>query len=75
MPVCHFLNRWTNGSTNAWRLWSLKSCRFCWRNMAVEHGGDNVRTNTIAPGLIKTYFAKALWDNPEILQVATSRRQ
>ncbi|MEC7721844.1 MAG: SDR family oxidoreductase, partial [Pseudomonadota bacterium] len=42
------------------------------RNMAVEHGGDNVRTNAIAPGLIKTYFAKALWDNPEILEVATS---
>ena len=42
------------------------------RNMAVEHGEDNVRTNAIAPGLIKTYFAKALWDNPEILEVATS---
>jgi NAD(P)-dependent dehydrogenase (short-subunit alcohol dehydrogenase family) len=38
------------------------------RNMAVEFGTDNVRVNTIAPGLIKTDFAKALWDNPEILK-------
>lgn len=42
------------------------------RNMAVEHGGDNIRTNAIAPGLIKTYFAKALWDNPEILETSTA---
>jgi NAD(P)-dependent dehydrogenase (short-subunit alcohol dehydrogenase family) len=38
------------------------------RNMAVEFGTDNVRVNTIAPGLIKTDFAKALWDNPDILK-------
>lgn len=38
------------------------------RNLAVEFGPDNVRVNTIAPGLIKTDFAKALWDNPEILK-------
>ena len=42
------------------------------RNMAVELGPDNVRVNCIAPGLIKTDFAKALWDNPDTLKRATS---
>ncbi len=42
------------------------------RNLAAEFGADNVRVNCIAPGLIKTDFAKALWDNPEILESATS---
>ncbi len=42
------------------------------RNLSAEHGHDNVRTNCIAPGLIKTYFAKALWDDPKILEVSTS---
>jgi NAD(P)-dependent dehydrogenase (short-subunit alcohol dehydrogenase family) len=31
-----------------------------------------VRVNCIAPGLIKTDFAKALWDNPETLKRSTS---
>ncbi|SDO74906.1 NAD(P)-dependent dehydrogenase, short-chain alcohol dehydrogenase family [Lutimaribacter pacificus] len=35
------------------------------RNLAVECGGDNIRVNCIAPGLIKTAFSKALWDDPE----------
>lgn len=43
------------------------------RNLAVEYGGDNIRVNAIAPGLIKTYFSKALWDNPEILKSSTER--
>ena len=34
------------------------------RNLAWEFGSDNVRVNCIAPGLIKTDFAKALWDDP-----------
>lgn len=42
------------------------------RNLAVEYGKHNVRANCIAPGLIKTYFAKALWDNPDILEKSTS---
>jgi NAD(P)-dependent dehydrogenase (short-subunit alcohol dehydrogenase family) len=41
------------------------------RNLAVEYGPDNVRVNCIAPGLIKTDFAKALWDNPETLKKST----
>ena len=40
------------------------------RNLAVEYGPDNVRVNCIAPGLIKTDFARALWENPEILKVS-----
>jgi len=42
------------------------------RNLAAEFGPDNVRVNCIAPGLIKTDFAKALWDNPDILKASTS---
>jgi NAD(P)-dependent dehydrogenase (short-subunit alcohol dehydrogenase family) len=36
------------------------------RNLAVEWGARNVRANCIAPGLIKTDFARALWENPEL---------
>jgi len=35
------------------------------RNLAVEWGPGNVRVNCIAPGLVKTEFARALWENPE----------
>lgn len=42
------------------------------RNIAVEYGAHNIRANCIAPGLIKTDFAKALWDNPAILERSTS---
>jgi len=34
------------------------------RNLAVEWGEFNVRVNAIAPGLIKTDFARALWEDP-----------
>ena len=43
------------------------------RNLACEYGKHNIRVNCIAPGLIKTDFAKALWDNPENLKASTSR--
>ena len=33
------------------------------RNLATEFGVDNIRVNCIAPGLIKTEFSKALWDD------------
>lgn len=42
------------------------------RNIAVEFGPDNIRANAIAPGLIKTDFARALWDNPDYLATATA---
>jgi NAD(P)-dependent dehydrogenase (short-subunit alcohol dehydrogenase family) len=35
------------------------------RNYAVEFGPDNVRVNCIVPGLIKTEFARALWEDPQ----------
>ena len=38
------------------------------RNLAVEYGPHNVRVNCIAPGLIKTDFAKALWEDAELLK-------
>jgi NAD(P)-dependent dehydrogenase (short-subunit alcohol dehydrogenase family) len=37
------------------------------RNLAVEWGKRNIRVNCIAPGLVKTDFARALWDNPKLL--------
>jgi NAD(P)-dependent dehydrogenase (short-subunit alcohol dehydrogenase family) len=43
------------------------------RNLAVEFGPDNVRVNCIAPGLIKTDFARALWENPQTLKFSTAR--
>jgi len=36
------------------------------RNLATEFGPDNVRVNCVAPGLVRTDFARALWDNPEL---------
>jgi NAD(P)-dependent dehydrogenase (short-subunit alcohol dehydrogenase family) len=35
------------------------------RNLAHELSPDNIRINCIAPGLVKTDFARALWDTPE----------
>src|SRR5690606_9839505 len=37
------------------------------RNLAVEGGAANIRVNCIAPGLVRTEFARALWDNPQLL--------
>ncbi|MEI8302183.1 MAG: SDR family oxidoreductase [Burkholderiales bacterium] len=34
------------------------------RNLAAELGPQGVRVNAICPGLIRTDFAQALWDNP-----------
>ena len=38
------------------------------RSLAVEWGPKNITVNALCPGIIKTDFAKALWDNPEILE-------
>lgn len=38
------------------------------RNLATEYGKHNIRVNCIAPGLIKTDFARALWENPDNLK-------
>ena len=37
------------------------------RNLAVEWGSSNVRANCIAPGLVRTDFARALWEDPKTL--------
>jgi hypothetical protein len=42
------------------------------RNLAAEFGPRQVRVNCIAPGLIKTDFAKALWENPATLKMVTA---
>ena len=34
------------------------------RNLAVEFGKYNIRVNAITPGVIRTKFAKAIWENP-----------
>ena len=43
------------------------------RNLAVEWGPKNIRVNCIAPGLIRTDFAKALWENPDIYKANVAK--
>jgi NAD(P)-dependent dehydrogenase (short-subunit alcohol dehydrogenase family) len=41
------------------------------RNIAVEWGPKNIRANAIAPGLVRTDFARALWENPTLYRKRT----
>ncbi len=43
------------------------------RNLALEFGPKNVRINCIAPGVVKTFFAEALWKDPKIEKAMTER--
>lgn len=43
------------------------------KSLAMEWGKHNIRVNCIAPGLIQTNFAKALWDSPEIRKANESK--
>ncbi len=38
------------------------------RNLAAEFGPKGIRFNAICPGLVKTEFARELWDNPEVTE-------
>ncbi len=49
---------------------SKAACMQLARNLAVEWGRANVRINTIAPGLVRTDMARALWEDPERLSHA-----
>ena len=42
------------------------------RNLAVEYGPSGIRTNAIAPGVVKTQFAEALWSDPKMESKVTS---
>ena len=42
------------------------------RNLACEYGPHNVRVNAISPGLVRTDFARALWENPDTLKARTA---
>jgi len=42
------------------------------KNLAVEWGPHNVRVNALAPAIIRTDFAKRLWEDPEIYGRAVS---
>ncbi|KTE23609.1 MULTISPECIES: SDR family oxidoreductase [unclassified Sphingopyxis] len=42
------------------------------RNFAVELGASGIRVNCIAPGLIRTDMARALWEDPENLRRSTA---
>ena len=41
--------------------------------LAVELAADDIQVNAIAPGIIKTRFSRALWDNPHMLDTITSK--
>lgn len=43
------------------------------KSFAQEWGPIGIRVNGIAPGLVKTHFSQALWQNEEILKMATAR--
>jgi NAD(P)-dependent dehydrogenase (short-subunit alcohol dehydrogenase family) len=42
------------------------------RNLACEYGQYNIRVNAISPGLVRTDFARALWENPANLERRTA---
>lgn len=43
------------------------------KSLAVELGDDNIQVNAIAPGLVRTKFAQALWGNQALLDPVLAR--
>ncbi len=43
------------------------------QTLALELAGDNIQVNAIAPGLVKTKFARAIWENDVLLQAIIER--
>jgi NAD(P)-dependent dehydrogenase (short-subunit alcohol dehydrogenase family) len=43
------------------------------RSLAVEWGPRGITVNCVAPGIVKTDFARALWDNPKTLAAFNAR--
>lgn len=43
------------------------------KTLAMELAGDNIQVNAIAPGLIKTKFAQAIWDNESLHESVVGR--
>ncbi len=43
------------------------------QTLAMELGVDNIQVNAIAPGLVKTKFARVIWENDALAQQITER--
>ncbi len=43
------------------------------QTLAMELAGDNIQVNAIAPGLVKTKFARAIWENEMLYKSITGR--
>lgn len=43
------------------------------RNYALENGPHNIRVNAIAPGVVKTDFARALWEEKDVHDATVAR--
>jgi NAD(P)-dependent dehydrogenase (short-subunit alcohol dehydrogenase family) len=43
------------------------------QTLAVELAGDGIAVNAIAPGLVKTHFARAIWENEAVYKAIIAR--
>ena len=41
--------------------------------LAVELGRHDIRVNALAPGIVKTHFSRALWDNEQVMEREMAR--